>query len=69
MFKADGFSFAAHPTTSEMRQQSLNPLLRRYMVEYEPKSRRYNIHGILQDCLEVYFNIENLPGRHYVLHI
>ncbi|XP_041354151.1 uncharacterized protein LOC121371984 [Gigantopelta aegis] len=51
----------AHPTTSDTRQQTLRPLLRRYMIEFQPKTRRYNIHGILQDCLEVYFNIENLP--------
>ncbi|XP_041351352.1 uncharacterized protein LOC121370282 [Gigantopelta aegis] len=50
----------AHHTTNETRKETLRPLLRRYMIEFQPKTRRYNIHGILQDCLEVYFNIENL---------
>ncbi|XP_041351360.1 uncharacterized protein LOC121370288 [Gigantopelta aegis] len=48
-------------TSSETRQQTLSPLLRRNVIQVDPKTRRYNIHGILQDCLEVYFNLENLP--------
>ncbi|XP_041351350.1 uncharacterized protein LOC121370281 [Gigantopelta aegis] len=51
----------AHHTTSDTHQQTLRPLLRRNVIQVDPKTRRYNIHGILQDCLEVYFNIENLP--------
>ncbi|XP_046353904.2 uncharacterized protein LOC124133528 [Haliotis rufescens] len=42
------------------KDMTLSPLMRRHMVQFDAPRRRYNIHGILKDCLEVYFSIENL---------
>ncbi|XP_046551296.1 kinesin light chain 4-like [Haliotis rubra] len=43
-----------------VKDRTLSPLMRRHMVQFDAPQRRYNIHGILKDCLEVYFSIENL---------
>ncbi|XP_041376162.1 kinesin light chain-like [Gigantopelta aegis] len=31
------------------------------MIQFEARTRRYNMHGILRDCLEVYYKIDNIP--------
>ncbi|KAL5010081.1 hypothetical protein ScPMuIL_012386 [Solemya velum] len=47
-------------TPSQALVETLQPLNRRHMVEFIPTSRRYDINGILRDCLSMYNTIQSI---------
>ncbi|KAH3739803.1 uncharacterized protein LOC127850178 isoform X2 [Dreissena polymorpha] len=49
------------PTEAVVKDQVLVPKLRRHFLSYDPASRRFNIQGILRECLKTYFALRHIP--------
>ncbi|KAL4232472.1 hypothetical protein ACF0H5_007164 [Mactra antiquata] len=62
-------SFAAEQARDMLGQEStalvkhrvLVPNRRRHMLEYDPVQKRFNIQGILRECIQLYYTVDNLP--------
>ncbi|XP_076076628.1 uncharacterized protein LOC143047445 isoform X1 [Mytilus galloprovincialis] len=41
--------------------ETLIPIVQRHVVQYDKPSKRFDIHGILRDCISEFLKIQNLP--------
>ncbi|XP_053396230.1 uncharacterized protein LOC123550891 isoform X1 [Mercenaria mercenaria] len=48
-------------TEAIVKHDTLKPILGRHFLNYDPKTQRFNIQGILRECLQSYYTIKNLP--------
>ncbi|XP_053396229.1 nephrocystin-3-like isoform X2 [Mercenaria mercenaria] len=48
-------------TEAIVKHDTLKPILGRHFLSYDPTTRRFNIQGILRECLQSYYTIKNLP--------
>ncbi|XP_053396226.1 nephrocystin-3-like isoform X2 [Mercenaria mercenaria] len=48
-------------TEAIVKYDTLKPILGRHFLSYDPTTRRFNIQGILRECLQSYYTIKNLP--------
>ena len=58
----DQCTIAAHETVAVAKAESLIYYRGRSMITHDPTTSRFNIQGILRECLDVYFTIKDLPG-------
>lgn len=54
-------SMLAHETVAVAKAESLIYYRGRSMISHDPTTSRFNIQGILRECLDVYFTIKDLP--------
>ena len=38
------------------------PIVHRHVIQYNSPTKRFDIHGILRDCISEFLKIQNLPG-------
>ncbi|KAK3580416.1 hypothetical protein CHS0354_012439 [Potamilus streckersoni] len=51
-----------HKSVALAKDLVLIPMKRRSFISYDAKTERFDIHGILRDCLSVYVCIKNIPA-------
>ncbi|KAH3708996.1 hypothetical protein DPMN_068456 [Dreissena polymorpha] len=56
-------STADYPTKAVVKDQVLVHELRRHFLTYDPANRRFNIQGILRECLKTFFALRHIPGN------
>ncbi|XP_052239324.1 uncharacterized protein LOC127850378 isoform X3 [Dreissena polymorpha] len=49
------------PTQATVKHQVLVPKINRHFLNYDPAQQRFNIQGILRECLTTFYVIRNLP--------
>ncbi|XP_052252183.1 uncharacterized protein LOC127858895 isoform X1 [Dreissena polymorpha] len=54
-------SLLDYSTVALVKDQVLVPKLRRHFITYDPSNRRFNIQGILRECLKTYFALRHIP--------
>lgn len=50
-----------HESAAIAKHKSLIPLRKHHMLQYDQENRRFNIHGLLKDCLDIMGLIKNYP--------
>lgn len=57
-----------HQTEAVAKLETLIPIRRRHMLKFDSCTGRFDIQGVLRECLKLYFKIRNLPevrSRYY----
>ena len=63
----ESFSFSlGHVTDVETKSETVRPLRDRNFLQGAPShsvgERRFDIHGVIRECLSLFFEIRNMPG-------
>ncbi|XP_053396220.1 uncharacterized protein LOC123550883 [Mercenaria mercenaria] len=48
-------------SVATVKDQTLIPIRRRHVLNYDPKTRRFSIQGIIRECVKTYYTIKNIP--------
>jgi hypothetical protein len=43
-------------------KETLIPVVQRHVVQFNTPTQRFDIHGILKECISEFLKIQNLPG-------
>ncbi|XP_033741009.1 uncharacterized protein LOC117327891 [Pecten maximus] len=50
-----------HQSEEETERLTLDPVMRHHVIHYDECSRRYDVHGLLRDCIEMFQDTSRLP--------
>jgi predicted PP-loop superfamily ATPase len=50
-------------TEAMVKFKTIKPLLERHVLDRDSATRRFNIQGILRECLKSYYTVKDLPGN------
>ena len=55
--------FVDYKSEADVKDRVLIHLRRRYLLTFDPHTQRFNIQGILRECVHTYFALSNVAGK------